>query len=79
MTRAVLLFCALSLAGCGAWSNPANPGNSANRNYAGEPGSIVDLSGPLRPVRSEPDTSIAEPPASLLPAVSTTPLPPPRP
>jgi hypothetical protein len=77
MTRAVLLLCAMSLVGCGWWGNPANPGNPGYRSYAGEPGSIVDLSGPLRPVRPEPSVPI--PAASALPPVSSTPLPPPRP
>jgi hypothetical protein len=77
MTRAVLLLCAMSLAGCGWWGNPANPGNPGDRPYAGEPGSIVDLSGPLRAVRPEPSVPI--PPAATLPSVSSTPPPPPRP
>jgi hypothetical protein len=80
MTRAVLLVCAVSLAGCGWWSNPANPGNPGNTPYVGEPGSIVDLSGPLRPVRPEPVSQIPPlSPTSTLPPVSSTPLPPPRP
>lgn len=77
MTRAVLLLCAFGLAGCAWWGNPANPGNPGGRPYAGEPGSIYDAdAGPFRPVRPEPSHNMA--PASTLPSVSTTPLPPPR-
>jgi hypothetical protein len=82
MTRAVLLLCTLSLAGCNWWNPTAsgNPGNPSGMPYAGEPGSVFANVGPPRPVGPESsyNPAIAPPPRLPVTSGALPPVSPPR-